>query len=167
MQRVCKKNGLKVRLNKITYKKLTDSKIVQIFGCCYADEPCEECPCYKDLKCTLPPDGTNLIPRKILNLINRLQAENERLKEENETYKKINLLIATQRDIRDKEIGELQAIAESLKEDRPFIKAEAYKEFAEKVKTLFPSYNEPYQYWEIHEGTDNLLKEMVGDKECS
>ena len=38
------------------------------------------------------------------------------------------------------------------------------KEFAEKVKALFPSDNEPYQYWEIHEGADNLLKKLVGEK---
>lgn len=41
------------------------------------------------------------------------------------------------------------------------------KEFAEKVKALFPSDNEPYQYWEIHEGADNLLKKLVGEEDVS
>ena len=43
------------------------------------------------------------------------------------------------------------------------IKAKAYKECIEKIKALFPSDNEPYQYWEIHEVADNLLKELMGE----
>ena len=52
---------------------------------------------------------------------------------------------------------------EKLKKDKETIKAEAYNECIEKVKALFPSDNEPYQYWEIHEGADNLLKELVNN----
>ena len=80
----------------------------------------------------------------IENLINRLQAENERLK--------TNLNV------------ELENFATEYDNK---IKAEAYKECIEKVKALFPSDNEHYQYWEIHEGADNLLKELVGEDNAS
>ena len=69
--------------------------------------------------------------------INRLQAENERLKE------KIS-------------VAKVDELIESCCNDTA-------KEFAYKLKSLFPSDNEPYQYWEIHEGVDNLLKELVGE----
>ena len=54
-------------------------------------------------------------------------------------------------------------MTEKTKRFKAEFKAEAYKECIEKVKALFPSYNEPYQYWEIHEGADNILNELVSD----
>jgi len=66
-------------------------------------------------------------------LINRLEDENKRLKTEKDN------LIKTYKECQ----------------------AANLKEFVKRLKVLFPSNNEPYQYWEIHEGTDNLLKEMV------
>lgn len=77
------------------------------------------------------------------NNINRLQEKNERLERENKHYAEL----------------EQGCYVTGYKN----IKAEAYKECIEKVKALFPSDNEPYQYWEIHEGADNLLKELVGE----
>jgi hypothetical protein len=74
--------------------------------------------------------------------IKHLEAENERLMGSVMTYK-VRWAKATSR--LDK------------------AKAEAYKECIEKVKALFPSDNEPYQYWEIHEGADNISKELVGE----
>lgn len=71
----------------------------------------------------------------------KAEAENERLKDYN---------------------ANLQTANTALSEEILEAKTEAYKECIEKVKALFPSCNEPYQYWEIHEGADNLLKELVG-----
>ena len=38
------------------------------------------------------------------------------------------------------------------------------KEYAERLKALFPSDNELYRYWEIHEGADLILREMGIDQ---
>ncbi len=95
--------------------------------------------------------------KNILDLINRLQAENERLKN---AYKQC----AWERDIFAEDMKEeIKKDCSYLMLDIKTIKAEAYKECIEKVKALFPSDNEPYQYWEIHEGADNILKELVGE----
>ena len=81
-----------------------------------------------------------------LDLINRLQAENERLKEKQE-----KCFYCTEQA--NKKISE--------------IKAEAYKEFAERVKEKKSVYNADDFYWIKYipeRAIDNLLKEMVGDK---
>lgn len=70
-----------------------------------------------------------------LDLINRLQEENERLKEE----------------IKKEQLYNLRMTAHS-------VKAEAYKEFAERLKRRFLNKNEV-----INNTIDNLLKELVGD----
>ena len=112
-----------------------------------------------------------MIPIKITDirdLINRLQAEKTdllgKIVAKNiviDTLKaKINELTAENErlnDILDKKVVEFAY------DKKQQIKAEAYKECIEKVKALFPSDNEPYQYWEIHEGADNILKELVGE----
>ena len=77
--------------------------------------------------------------KETIDLINRLQTENE--EQERAILNTLN----------------------RIKEVRRTAKAEAYKECVDKIKALFPSDDEPYQYWEIHEGADNLLKELVGD----
>lgn len=89
--------------------------------------------------------------------IKHLQADNERLKPFEDKIAEFNSHIR---------VEDMLVFASSLEEWLEFcenLKAEAYKECIEKVKALFPSCNEPYQYWEIHEGADNLLKELVGD----
>lgn len=53
---------------------------------------------------------------------------------------------------------ELQAINESLKADRPFIKAEAVKEFAEHLKATMVQ----QERWVNGMDIDELLKEMGG-----
>jgi hypothetical protein len=73
----------------------------------------------------------------IIDLINRLQAENERLK--NHIQEGIDLA---------KQLPEMLAIT----------KAEAYKEFAEKVKEYLKANG-----FMFCSNVDNLLKEMVGE----
>lgn len=99
-------------------KTLTDNEIKKALECCKEDD-CDNCPnnfgnCYANLA------------GYALDLINRLQAENERL-----THITRNL------------IGE--------------IKAEAYTEFAERLKEWFRKESEVYKL------IDNRLKEMVGE----
>ena len=78
-----------------------------------------------------------------LDLINRQKAEIERLKEEVKAHIKKNVA--------------------KRKYDRALIKAEAYKEFAERVKLEFY-----YEFDELipsimSDKIDNLLKELVGE----
>ena len=91
------------------------------------------------------------------------KAENKRLRADIGMLKSkmniLNALIEMKNDTISNQIKVIDALESQLKT----AKDEAYKECIEKVKALFPSYNEPYQYWEIHGGADNLLKETVGD----
>ncbi len=134
--------------------KLTDSEIVKALECCQKVLPnCNECPVEEKERIMC----CDLIKGKAIDLINRLQAENERLKPFEDKIAEFNSHIR---------VEDMLVFASSLEEWLEFcdnLKAEAYKECIEKVKALFPSDNEPYQYWEIHEDADNLLKKLVGE----
>ena len=65
-------------------KKLTDSEIVKALECCQNDEDCQNCP----LKEFYPYCDDVLSPATI-DLINRLQADNERLRDKVKDFKKI------------------------------------------------------------------------------
>lgn len=86
----------------------------------------------------------------VLNLINRQKAENEKLKSENK-------ILSRNAD---------NAFQEGLNECRelfePEIKAEAYKEFAEKL-TSIGKRDDAYGLVSVFEIAE-LLKEMVGEK---
>lgn len=61
--------------NEIQEKAKHDNEIVKAFRCCYLNEAlCEECPCFKDEKCTDMEDVYN-IPKQIIDLINRQNEE--------------------------------------------------------------------------------------------
>ena len=114
---------------------------------------------YKKLR-----ENRNYIVEKFSHEIDELQSENEVLKR---TIKMLNdcaLLDALGRIEhgeleKPKEPPELKFIELKVRENTVKI----YEECIEKIKALFPSDNEPYQYWEIHEGADNILKELVGE----
>jgi FtsZ-binding cell division protein ZapB len=102
-------------------KKLTDKEIAKALECAIRND----CDC----NCVF------LLPNKVqdvLDLINRLQAENERLKND---------------------------LAISRKETKRYktAKAEAYKEFADRVKEKLGNTNLAIRF------IDNLLKELVGE----
>ena len=84
------------------------------------------------------------IMKNSLDLINRLQEENERLKE---TTKNMSAYVKGNR-------WGLVSFVEFCKN----LKAEAYKECIEKVKELFPK-----EDWFTREALDALLKELVGE----
>lgn len=109
------------------------------------------------------------------NQVVEQQAEIERLKADNEQYEKITLLIANQRNYRDKEIEYLENAVEMLnceldmaKDCIPEQRAEAIKECIEKLKDL--SYesdlydrNERWVRAVTIDELDEAYKEMVGE----
>lgn len=122
-------------------KKLTDSEIVKALECCnteYEDYQCPHCPLlHKGCK--------KALVQNALDLINHLQAENERLKKENTDLDGANILLVA-----------------TLKNAQ----TEAYKEFAERLKAVYEGFddkNEVILYSNLLTAIDCLLIGMVGD----
>ena len=114
---------------------MTDNEIIKALECCSNGEPCANCPCQKQC------DETDLA-EIALDLINRKQAEIERLKkilaEEEEKYK----LCA-----------------------KRFYKV-GVKDFAERLKESKKKYEGTLAGWTFTmTELDNLVKEMAGDTE--
>lgn len=128
-------------------EKLTPEEIKKALECCVSGKNCEEC----SLNCKAPTS------KDILDLINRQQAEIERLEKENERYAEL----------------EQGCYVTGYKN----IKSEAIKEFAERLKdTLATEVTVEYEiadgffkdFFDITETfieIDNLVKEMVGEQE--
>ena len=119
---------------------MTDNEIIKAFDCCNNKTlDCDECPChYKQEKPCLELDNL------VFDLINRQKAEIKRLEKDSKRLKKVEMQLDDAMKMYDT------------------IKAEAYKEFADRLKensiATF-SWNGVVLVEEI----DNLLKEMVGD----
>lgn len=140
---------------------MTDNEIVEALKLCTTQDgsiPCYDCPCWCDdeQKCK------GIDYTATLDLINRQKAEIEKLKSKNE-------ILSRNAD---------NAFQEGLNECRelfePEIKSEAYKEFAERIKmsikanvveTLCNDVKGVYNAEYVLDDIDNLLKEMVGEKE--
>ena len=146
--------------------KPTDSEIVKALECCIDvnGANCHECP-YDE--CCSYPKSTML--EDALDLINRLQAENDR-------KDKIFIDLLKTSSERADIISGLKAENERLKKGwkadaiRWIIadaKAEAYKEFAEKLKEIAISRYDAFDEQEYPSvkltDLDNLLKELVGE----
>ena len=138
---------------------MTDNDIKKALECCTKGLECKSCPAN-------PHKGnygycTGLLLKDTLDLINRIEAENERLKGIS--------------DNKTKELLRYNASIEELHKKLETAKAEAYKEFAELIhchcqsiinhewnKKVSPvSWADAYEQFD--EEVDNLLKEMVGD----
>ena len=144
--------------------RMTDKEIIKALEYCIADENnCKNCPYMQINHCTI------VRSKDVLDLINRQKAEIERLRDEcgnQSTYwsKHYESIFETAKDV---------------------IKAEAIKEFAERLKAT-DGYNNhtfddcasilvPEEYRkgrdekskEIWDTIDNLVKEMVGDTDDS
>lgn len=163
-------------------KKLTDSEIVKALECCnepVGNNACQKCPLYhSEERCSKKMLDLSL------DLINRLQAE--LAKERNKNSKLRNERNHLQADLdsliendlpkckhalrRANEIGiELQAENERLKKGwkadvilTANVKAEAYKEFAEKIDKEFSGVG-TCNYGCVHHKTRKVLKKLVGD----
>lgn len=166
----------------MTDKKLTDSEIVKAFDCCYTDRypDCTECPRYNREKEGCMDVGSGNIydlPKAIIGLSNRQQETINRLKAEN---KNSGVKIQNQREqlkACNEKIKEQQAEIERLKNSGiransvedwlkhcNELRAEAVKEFAERVKALLPydgmSPEGRFKFGRIKSlDIDNLLKE--------
>ena len=160
----------------MTDKKFTDEEIIKALECCIStttEEACVGCPFNKQKLCD---KDQGALERYALDLINLQKTEIERLKECPKCVYEY-----------DGEITEycVQGPCSNFKTVEQ-IKAEAYKEFAEKVKESFLNlqYNaktdrktvkveelKEQMDWVLHtvtiETIDNLLKEMVGEEEAN
>lgn len=135
----------------MTDKKFTDEEIIKGLECCIAFD-CRHCPLGS--KCNSSPPSP--LPFKCaLDLINRQNAEIERL---------------------NKKVEELsEVLSDTIKIRYKKAKAEAYKEFAKKLKNILrntPKWNVKklnftnvgFSYDDVFFSIENLLKEMVGEK---
>ena len=128
--------------------KLTDNEIVKALECCAVPLPkfkCDECPAWVNSHCTLKTEDT-------IYLINRLQAENERLKE--------GLPMSASFLFEKAKLDEL--LTRTVEAETKFknkIKAEAYKECIEKVMSK-SIYNPMGMFYIVPE---EWLKELVGE----
>ena len=142
---------------------MTDNEIIKALECCrQLISRCEDCPINKGGFCF------DHLKTEALDLINRLKADNERLREEigslNKAYPcRIDdignncLVYARSLDDYDSLIGD--------------ISAEAIKEFAERLKSKIEIDlscgvdSADYLTDVLPKDIDNLVKEMVGDNE--
>ena len=154
---------------------MTDNEIIKALECAIRND----CAC----NCVF------LLPNKVqdvLDLINRLQAEVEELRAEVNHYANESDAILADIDFRDAENERLRAEIKRLKKDSNSlifnlipargrgktsvlkikieeIKAEAYKEFAERLKERNRGKTSGCVGWVDFDDIDNLLKELVGD----
>lgn len=135
----------------MTDKKFTDEEIIKALECHINAEDCVSCEvfgCCDEI----------ILTERVLDLINRQKAEIERLKECPKCVYEY-----------DGEITEycVQGPCSNFKTVEQ-IKAEAYKEFAERLKNAAMSclIGDKYSYKIVTtKGIDKLLKELVGDEE--
>lgn len=147
-------------------KKLTDEEIIKVLECCAYNDGCERCQYSKQC------DGAEHLINT-LDLINRQKAENEMLKKKISDKK--HALFEQQ-----EYTAELQQTLETKCDDcdnirlsRPeywkaikAAKAEAYKEFAERLKEKIWDVDCRVGYVQVVDmgDIDETLKEMVGKK---
>ena len=142
---------------------MTDDEIIKALECCcFTDiKACEECPLYHTFDCSF------VIIDKTLDLVNRQNAEIERLKQENKEYCEDNRIIAYQRNQRDKEIRALHNQLNGLNFMDKQIKTESVKKFAEKLKDsadktrIKNMETEKVVFYMDEFKLDNLIKEMT------
>ena len=142
---------------------MTDDEIIKALECCdFTDiKACEECPFYRTFDCSF------VIIDKTLDLVNRQNAEIERLKQENKEYCEDNRIIAYQRNQRDKEIRALHNQLNGLNFMDKQIKSEAVKGFADRLKDSADKTRikimetEKVVFYMDEFKLDNLVKEMA------
>lgn len=156
--------------------KLTDNEIIKALEC-RIDCNCKECPCYKNIEGEMR--CTEIDEEEIIDLINRLQAENEKLAKDwsDVTIEKDELF-----DIAEKQKAEIERLSGAIYQgtlstetqwmaERCYqqmqververAKSEAIKEFEDKIKDKFDKHGVDYTAYVI---VDDVSKEMVGDK---
>ena len=157
-------------------KKLTDDEIVKAYKCCLIDRAdCDTCPC-DDWGCGV--DGSD-----ILNLIHRLQSENEEIPcdfaknfaEElyNAGYRKIpeNAVVLTREEYEDIVFSH-KFITDLISSHRESVHKEPAELFAERLKELVAdrNCNDDYDWEDVQvdgqifvECVDEIAKEIGGE----
>ena len=158
---------------------MKDNEFIKALECSLSDNP----PCYR---CKYDGDTTTVdecmgkLMKDALDLINRKNAENERLNGENKAFGEIikkqdDEISVLRKDLLKREDLE-KSFSKTVKQfDKKLAKtvklerAEAVKEFAERLKEYVESYDVTTGYrvtivQAVEEETiDNLVKEMVGE----
>ena len=142
---------------------MTDNEIIKALECC-GNGLCANCPRLNTPEHIL--HCKELLMCEAIDLINRKKAEIKRL---NGVIKNFKATKERQKAEIESEISlrqQWQEKCNELLEERQHIKAEAIKQFAEKVKEHMCSYDlDNYHYFRAIEedAFDDLVKEMVGD----
>ena len=133
----------------MTDKKFTDEEIIKALECrtkaVSGVRKCEKCPLYTKFQCLYA------IKVYALDLINRQKSEIDNLNKQMEWLTGYN--------------GNLINANTALSEENMLAKTEAYKEFAEKLKSYLLLNKKGEMSVISFENVDNLLKEMVGEEE--
>jgi hypothetical protein len=128
---------------------MTDNEIIKALECCYGNKVnCNECPMWEyEGDCF-----EGLMKHNALSLINRQKAEIERLHEE----------VDKQYEIAEANVrAEIASGGTSCHWCEDKVRAEAIKEFAERLKSKFDPYDADYYCYAF---VDDVVKEMgVGD----
>lgn len=146
-------------------ENLTDKDVVEGLERCIsttADKACADCPFNKQNLCDIDQWA---LEKYALNLINRQKSEIERLKSANdEKFRQWDMLAEKTKT----------HYANLYNEAKDKLKAEAYKEFAEKIKKSIKENvdeawhrddgNGIYDAEYVLDDIDNLLKEMLGEE---
>lgn len=144
----------------MTDKKLTDEEVVKALECC------KDCSINLNFEIVQKIEDKNKEILELIDIINSLKAEIEKLKEEvKDKERAYNDEFCLRKEWKNK--------CQELLQEKQTTKAEAYKEFAKrlenKIKTECNPYGKPtYDYdtsISIMNYMDNLVKEMVDEKE--
>ena len=139
--------------------KLTDEQIIKALECCNSTaigQCLKKCPYYNYAATCI-----NTMVNDALDLINRQKAEIEKLEEDNNFHIRLEALLAEQRGGRDELIEQIDAQNNELRIRLKTTKAEAIKEFVERLKkeiAHIPAWGSVAE-----KKIDNLVKEMVGE----
>lgn len=131
---------------------MTDAEIIKALEYCVCNlYKCPECPYNNETvsKCSVK------LKFDTINLINRQQAENERLNGVIKNFKATKERQKAEINRLNKAVYNYEACLESIEK----IKAKAIKEFAERLKKHF----NPDISYDIKQYIDNLVKEMAGE----
>ncbi len=151
----------------MTDKKLTDNEIIKALECCIkCNSDCEKCEIYDFCE-----EHNNEMNKATLDLINRQKAK---IVAEQNYSDCLNTEIDRLKPFEDKiaefkshiRVEDMLVFANSLEEWLEFcdnLKAEAYKEFADRLKICLQG-DIRYDYKILFEcDIDNLLKEIIGE----
>ena len=151
---------------------MTDKEIIKALGCCISDENCESCPLHHEKienACILT---VVEFYKEILALINRLKGDaihyRRKAQNQKQELRRLNKVIEVYGEENDK----LKTAFVQVVMDREYAKAEAIKEFAERLKKEFPiepmgysGIGSMYSADGIRSNINYLVKEMVGEDE--